>query len=489
MLFNSHVFILLFLPIVWFGFVRLGRRFGARAAQGWLVAASLFFYGWWDPRYVPLIVGSILANFSLGRAIAHGAGVPSRQSVLLTLGVAGNLAAIGWFKYANFFVDLTRDVTGLDLALGTIVLPLAISFFTFQQIAYLVDVRRSGRVEDDLLRYALFVSFFPQLIAGPIVHHREMLPQFEALAPGRPARRGLQVGLTLFVAGLFKKVVLADGVAAYSTPTFEAVALGAVPGAAESWGAGLAYTFQLYFDFSGYSDMAVGLGLLFGVRLPLNFASPYRSRSIIEFWRRWHITLSRFLRDDLYIALGGNRRGTTRRYVNLMVTMVLGGLWHGAGLTFLAWGALHGVYLLLNHGWRALRGAGAAPSRLAAMSGGVLTFVAVVVGWVVFRAESFHDAQVLLQGMVGLRGIGEWPGGLEQVVWLCVLAAICVFLPNLHEWMGHERGALGGEGLLRECPEWLRWRPSFFWAAAIAIVAAWAVLGIERYSEFLYFQF
>jgi len=497
MLFNSHVFILLFLPVVWLGFVWLGRRGASRAAQAWLVAASLFFYAWWDVRYLPLIVGSVTANFALGRAIAAAPPASARRRALVALGVAANLGAIAWYKYAHFFVDVSNALTGARLQLGTIVLPLAISFFTFQQIAYLVDVQRSGRAERDPIRYALFVSFFAQLIAGPIVHHRELLPQLEAPGFGRPARRAVEVGLTLFVVGLFKKVILADGVAAYSTPVFESVALGAMPGAAESWAGALAYTFQLYFDFSGYSDMAVGLGLLFGLRLPINFASPYRSTSIIEFWRRWHITLSRFLRDDLYIPLGGNRHGSFRRYLNLMITMVLGGLWHGAGLTFVAWGFLHGVYLLVDHGWRALRvragargGAasrsGVSPGRLAA---GALTFVAVVFGWVLFRAEQLGDAWVLVRGMIGLRGLGVVPGGATEIAALAGLAALCVFAPNAYEWMQDERSALGAEGLLRPCPAWLRWRPSIVWAAVMAVAAAWAILGIERYSEFLYFQF
>jgi len=274
----------------------------------------------------------------------------------LVAGIVLNLSALGWFKYANFIASTVDRWVEAGFTLAPIVLPLAISFFTFQQIAYLVDAYRTARSEPDWLQYALFVSFFPQLIAGPIVHHREMLPQFDEVGRRGPALRDLEVGATIFAIGLFKKVVIADGVAPWSTEVFESVALGAWPGLVESWGAALAYTFQLYFDFSGYSDMAVGLGLLFGIRLPLNFASPYRATSIVEFWRRWHITLSRFLRDYLYIPLGGNRRGPARRYLNVMITMVLGGLWHGAGWTFIAWGALHGVYLLINYAWRAVLG-------------------------------------------------------------------------------------------------------------------------------------
>ncbi len=495
MLFNSHVFILVFLPLCWVGFVVAGRWLGERPARAWLVAASLFFYGWWNPRYLALILASVAVNYAVGLALAARAERGAPRGGLLALGVAVNLGALAYFKYANFFVDTLAALGVWELRLQTIVLPLAISFFTFQQIAYLVDAWREGRAERDLLHYTLFVTFFPQLIAGPIVHHREMLPQFEALQAGRPKRRHLEVGCTIFFAGLFKKVVIADGVAAWSTPVFESVALGALPGAAESWTAALAYTFQLYFDFSGYSDMAVGLGLLFGVRLPLNFASPYRATSIIDFWRRWHMTLSRFLKEQLYIPLGGNRHGSVRRYVNLMITMVLGGLWHGAGFTFLAWGALHGFYLLVNHAWRALRGdepgaketgEGGAFGRLA---GRVLTFVAVVFGWVLFRAEHFGDAVVLYEGMLGLRGVGGLSGGLVEVGVLAALTVFCMAAPNLHEWMGAEEGALAPPGALRETPARLRWRPTPAFAGAMAMVAAAAVLGIQRYSEFLYFQF
>ncbi len=487
MLFNSHVFILVFLPLAWLGYVAAGRLAGERPARIWLVAASLFFYGWWNPRYLALIAASVAFNYVVGGALAARTrkGLPRRG--LLVIGVAANLGALGWFKYANFFVETLAELGVWQLRLETIVLPLAISFFTFQQIAYLVDAWREGRAERDPVQYALFVTFFPQLIAGPIVHHREMLPQFEALEAGRPRRRDLEVGLTIFFAGLFKKVVIADGVATWSTPIFEQVALGALPGAVESWSAALAYTFQLYFDFSGYSDMAVGLGLLFGVRLPLNFASPYRATSIIEFWRCWHMTLSRFLKEQLYIPLGGNRRGSTRRYVNLMVTMVLGGLWHGAGFTFLAWGALHGVYLLVNHGWRALRGT-RPPSGFGRATGRTVTFVAVVIGWVLFRAEHVGDAIVLYEGMLGLRGMGAGVGAFEVIV-LGALTAVCMLVPNLHEWMGDEAGALAPEGALRPMPERWRWRPTPAFAGAMALVAAAAVLGIQRYSEFLYFQF
>jgi D-alanyl-lipoteichoic acid acyltransferase DltB (MBOAT superfamily) len=316
-----------------------------------------------------------------------------------------------------------------------------------------------------------------------------MLPQFHSRGFSHLRRIDLEVGITIFSLGLFKKVVLADGVAIYATPVFQAVAEGGTPGLVSAWVAAIAYTLQLYFDFSGYSDMAIGIARMFGVRLPLNFASPYKSTSVIEFWRRWHMTLSRFLRDYLYIALGGNRRGGARRYLNLFVTMLLGGLWHGAGWTFVVWGALHGFYLLINHGWRSLRqklgwqSSGGAPARIAATA---LTFLAVVVGWVFFRADSLATAMKLLGAMAGQSGI-DWPEDAAlQLLILGVLLLIVFFAPNTQEWMADFEPALVEVPLE---PARLRWRPSRRWALVMALVSVWGLLGINQYSEFLYFQF
>src|SRR4029434_10458885 len=312
---------------------------------------------------------------------------PRTAKPLLVFGLVLNLATLGYFKYANFFVDNLNAVAGLDVVLGKVVLPIGISFFTFQKIAFLVDAYRDRVDRLNFIDYALFVTFFPQLIAGPIVHHSEVIRQFrERAAVSMPT---IALGVTIFAIGLAKKVILADTAALYASPRFEAVAAGARPDALAAWGAALAYAAQLYFDFSGYSDMAIGAGLLFGIRLPVNFASPYRAESIIDFWHRWHITLSRFLRDYLYVPLGGNRKGRARRYVNLLITMVLGGFWHGAGWTFVIWGSLHTIYLVANHVWRALSGppgAGSGSSSpLECRLGQAVTFVAVVVAWVFFR--------------------------------------------------------------------------------------------------------
>lgn len=348
MLFNSYLFILIFLPatlLLFHGLRSAGRVRGALLA---LTVMSLLFYGWWNPVYLLLLVLLMLANFAIARRIPPQDGRrPPFAKALLLIGIAGNLLVLGYFKYAHFFVDNLNILFGSDLHLARIILPLGISFFTFQKIAFLVDVHQGKVKRLNPLDFSLFVSFFPQLIAGPIVHHSEVMPQFRRI--GAAARDGAAPGLTLFALGLAKKVLLADTAALYATPTFDAAAAGRPLDLIMAWSGALAYTAQLY------SDMAIGAALLFGIRLPANFASPYQSASIIEFWRRWHITLSRFLRDYLYVPLGGSRTGKARRYLNLFSVMLLGGLWHGAGRTFIVWGGLHGLYLVMNHGWREMR--------------------------------------------------------------------------------------------------------------------------------------
>jgi D-alanyl-lipoteichoic acid acyltransferase DltB (MBOAT superfamily) len=520
MLFNSFEFLFLYLPVTLAGFFAISRYNRALAAL-WLFAASLFFYGWWNPAYVGLLIGSILFNFGLGSAISreHLLGRAARKRALLIFAVTANLALLAYFKYAYFFLDSASRLTGHDWALETIILPLGISFFTFTQIAFLVDAYRGEVKERNFIHYGLFVTYFPHLIAGPVLHHKEMMPQFGLEKTYRPHWENLSVGLTIFAIGLFKKVMLADGVAPYATPVFDAAAQGQALTFFEAWSGALAYTLQLYFDFSGYSDMAIGLSRLFGIRLPLNFDSPYKSRNIIEFWRRWHMTLSRFLRDYLYFALGGNRKGPARRYANLMLTMLLGGLWHGAGWTFVVWGGLHGLYLCLNHAWIKLRaclpeskGKAAQLERLCAWA---LTFLAVVVGWVFFRASDTDAALLILDAMRGGQDIlvpGNWPGAwylyaaLDKVgiavelgtpatgfdplglspYWIIGLLAIAWAMPNTQQIMARFQPALesvqaGGRALA--------WQPTRLWAVITGLAAAAAILNLTRVSEFLYFQF
>ncbi|AOF82161.1 MBOAT, membrane-bound O-acyltransferase family protein [Methyloversatilis sp. RAC08] len=525
MLFNSYEFILAFLPVVLIVFYLLGSRGWTEAAIVWLVAASLFFYGWWNPLYLGLLCASLAANFWLGRKLVPDAPQPGGRKAWLVAGLLLNLGLLAYYKYANFFVDSLGKVTGFDGSIGAIVLPLAISFYTFQQIAYLVDAYRGDTREYSFSHYCLFVTFFPQLIAGPIVHHREVLPQFARPGAFRLDHLKLAMGLTLFAIGLFKKVVLGDGMAVYASPAFAAAASGTTLSFFEAWLGTLAYTLQLYFDFSGYSDMACGLALMFGIRLPANFHSPYKAVNIIDFWRRWHMTLSRFLRDYLYIPLGGNRHGPWRRHVNLMITMLLGGLWHGAGWTFVLWGALHGAYLVINHLWHALlRRCGFAPGaggRAARCAAGLLTFVAVVVAWVPFRAANIDTARSVLSSMAGLNGIGL-PSGLAAPVrslapwatqkfglnfdggfpnnlvfwadglpWMGVLLVIVFAAPNSNQLLRRHSAVLLPDHLSPErgAPRFPVWAPGPASVLVTAIALVWSLTWMTRVSEFLYFQF
>jgi alginate O-acetyltransferase complex protein AlgI len=498
MQFSSFTFLFQFLPAVLLAFAA-ARRHSPRAGILVLVGASLIFYGSWKPIYLLLFLTSIACNFGLGLLMAD----PARRRLIGTLGVTLNLAALCYFKYANFLLDSVSTIGGVTLPSVNILLPLGISFFTFQQIAYLVDVMRGAKVERDIVSYTLFVSFFPHLIAGPLVHHAEMIPQFKRAGSPRTASMAAR-GVAIFIAGLFKKVVIADNLAQFVSPVFAHVDAGGSVGMAWAWLATLGYTLQIYFDFSGYSDMALGLGLLFGIRLPVNFRSPYRATSIIEFWRRWHITLSRFLRDYLYIPLGGNRLGEARRYINLLLTMLLGGLWHGAGWNFVVWGGLHGLYLCINHlarGGRDVRQTG--EMTLAKAAGWLATFVAVVIAWVFFRAGTMHGAWQMLRGLFD-RG-GDAPAYLSSGI-LRVMD-----LPIL---VGGEKLLLIGSGMVgtallvalampnvpqifcyreyRHAPEssgFVRWRPNAAWALIIAVAFTIALFGMWQRLEFLYFQF
>jgi D-alanyl-lipoteichoic acid acyltransferase DltB (MBOAT superfamily) len=495
MLFNSHLFICLFLPAVLILFFQIGKRRGQKPATLWLIAASLAFYAYWKSAYLLLLIASVTFNYAVGTWMGRKfAGQAPQAKLLLGVSVAANLGLLVYYKYTDFFLASTNALWGTGFALPNIVLPLAISFFTFNQIAYLVDVYQ-GKVEEyDFFNYCLFIVFFPHLIAGPIVHHRDIIPQFNRFNFSFDSAC-VGLGLTIFSAGLFKKVVFADSIAVYATPVFAAAAKGVELTAAEAWLGALAYTLQLYFDFSGYSDMAVGLALLFGIRFPWNFDAPYKAASIIDFWRRWHITLSQFLRDYLYIPLGGNRKGPARRFVNLMLTMLLGGLWHGANWTFVVWGALHGFYIVLNHLWNDLqRRPGAGRSFLAPGIGAAVTFVAVVAGWVIFRSDSLAAAGTMFKSMAGLHAENAAAGlfphlGFADPDWVPVssvagLLAVCWWTPSLKSLVErYEKDPPPAEG-------WsLRWRPSGGWAVCVGVIAWLALMLLARPSEFLYYQF
>ena len=512
MLFNSYAFLFVFLPVCLLGVFALGSRGWTRAASLWLSAASLGFYAWWNPdpsapwspKYLALIVGSIVFNYTLGVRISAQTARGARASAkaALTLGVVVNLSTLAYFKYANFLVDNLNALAGTQLAVGHIALPLAISFFTFTQIAYLVDAFHGVTKEYNFRWYLLFVSFFPHLIAGPIVLYRSLMPQFAQRETWRFNAENFAGGLTLFAFGLCKKAFIADTLA----PLANAVFGGAAPGAFVAWAGVLAYTLQLYFDFSGYSDMAIGLGKMFNVRFPLNFNSPYKARDIIDFWRRWHITLSSFLRDHLYIPLGGSRHGPVRRYANLFLTMLLGGLWHGAGWTFVLWGALHGVYLVVNHAWlHFIEGKVWAQSAALRFGGRAVTLLAVIVGWVFFRAKTAPQALALLGGMAGAHG-AALPLQLQpllalfaaplhlgfasapfrvQDLWIVAVAGlIALFAPNTDELF---RLALPAKQTATE-PR-AAWHPSARWAVFTAFVLGISVFKLSGVTEFLYFQF
>ena len=401
MLFTSYIFFYIFLPVALIGYLGLA-RLSREASMAWLLFVSVFFYGWWDIHYVPLLMGSIIFNYTSGILIAKSRNF---RGTLLATAIVANLILLFWYKYANFFATSLSLLGSIEWQTMDIILPLGISFFTFTQIAFLVDVWKRTAKEFNFLHYALFVTYFPHLIAGPILHHKEMMPQFKKAAPYRLNLNDITTGLLLFCIGLFKKIILADSIQSYVAPVFDAP-LDASLTLDEAWAGALAYTFELYFDFSGYSDMAVGLSRMFGIILPLNFNSPYKANNIIEFWRRWHMTLSRFLRDYLYIPLGGSRKGASRRYLNLMTTMLLGGLWHGASWTFVVWGGLHGLYLVINHSWNKFCGIeGHHRTTPYGTALAVLTtFFAVVVAWVFFRAQNFEAAWRILSAMSGIQG-------------------------------------------------------------------------------------
>jgi len=491
MLFNSYEFIFFFLPTVLFVFFAIGKRGHFSTAMAWLVVASLFFYAWWNPAYLGLILTSILFNYAIGKALSQHVQQPHIMRIILCLGISINLGILGYYKYANFFIDTTNQIFHTHMDVGSVLLPLAISFFTFQQIAYLIDASRGEVKEYNFLHYCLFVTFFPQLIAGPIVHHKEMMPQFAKRSIYSMKYSNLAIGLSIFSIGLFKKVILADGIATYASPVFNSAAAGVAPSFADAWVGALAYTLQLYFDFSGYCDMAIGISRMFGIRLPLNFHSPYKANNIIDFWRRWHMTLSRFLRDYLYFPLGGNRKGTTRRYINLMITMVLGGLWHGAGWTFILWGALHGFFLMVNHAWHGVRRAFQHDLSKSSCTGRLIsrliTFLAVVIAWVFFRAEDLASAVLIIQSMFVFHS-AAMTLPKDSIAYTGILLAIVWFFPNTQEWLHRYRPAFNYPNHKQKVllPTW---RASRATAILMACAAFISILYLTRDSEFLYFNF
>jgi len=461
MLFNSYEYIFFFLPLTFVIYFFLLNKRLMIGAKGFLVFSSLFFYSWWNISYLPIILTSMLFNYTIGNSLNENfQKVQLHKKSLLFFGIATNLSLLGYFKYADFFISNINLIFSDNINLLHLALPLAISFFTFQQIAYLVDSYKGETKEYDFLNYALFVTFFPQLIAGPIVHHKEMMPQFTSKFNLVKNYKNITLGLFIFSIGLFKKVAIADYFATYATYGFDkAQTLNLLDG----WATSLSYTFQLYFDFSGYTDMAIGSALLFNIILPINFNSPYKATNIQDFWRRWHITLSRFLRDYIYIPLGGNRASEFRVQTNLMITFLLGGMWHGAGWTFIFWGFLHGSALVVHRIWNNL---GFKMNKILAW---FITFNFINISWIFFRAKDFDDAIKVLKGMfLGEFSIKYFHGDIYWQVLVMIL--FVVFLKNSME--------------LKE-----NFKTSYKYFIFMAIILYFSLEKLNSYSEFLYFNF
>ncbi len=495
MLFNSPEFIFLFLPITLIFFYGIARFQAFKSASIFLLIASIYFYGYWKTEYIFLLIISVLVNYFLGSIIIRCQPSSTKAKTLMWLGIIFDLGILGFFKYFGFLVENINGIFSLNLQVPQIILPLAISFYSFTQIAYLVDAYKGEEHISSLTNYSLFITFFPQLIAGPILRHNQLIPELESKKMFSFSNQSFSVGLMFFILGLSKKVIIADSLSPWVAGIFDnAQSISMI----EAWFGAFAYTLQLYFDFSGYSDMAVGLGKMFNVNIPINFNSPYKASSIADFWRRWHITLSNFLRDYLYIPLGGNRKGKLRQYINLMLTMLLGGLWHGAGWTFIIWGGMHGSYLIIH---RVFSNLSINVSVWIAQS---ITFIAVVFSWVIFRVTSLADASSYINAMINPRAL-VLPGRLEPILgWTSFIGStfkgsgISTALPNLP----------GNTGLLncinlvslsilllivfttRNTNELAEsFRPDLKWTIILGILFSWIVLSFGKGSEFLYFQF
>ncbi len=495
MLFHSPEFIFLFLPLTLIIYYLLINRFSRLIGLSWLCVASLFFYGYWNWRYLPLMIGSILFNYLISKFmfLAKNNNDQLTKKITLIIGITGDLLLLCYYKYVDFFISLSNQVMHTQYALMGVILPLGISFFTFTQIAYLIDCYRDKVDEYNFIKYALFVTYFPHLIAGPILHHKEMISQFNNKNVLH-AQENFLAGVTMFTLGLCKKLFFADSLAGTADAMFNAAIAGNL-NTINAWIGTLAYTLQIYFDFSGYSDMAIGLSILFGVRLPINFYSPYKAASIIEFWRRWHITLSRFLRDYLYIPLGGNRNGFFRRYLNLILTMLLGGFWHGAGWTFLIWGMLHGGFLVVNHGWRHFHSIidFKLPTYLSHPVSVLLTFFCVMIAWVFFRSPDVKTALTILHCMAGshIGAASEENLILSNRLLLALPLMVALLLPNSLQIISRYNIALANPVQII-ANRWYQWRISPFSALMSGLLFAVALLGVFAISDsaqFLYFEF
>ncbi len=488
MLFNSYIFIFAFLPITFVIYFYLNHKRVTEASKAFLVFSSLFFYSWWNVSYLPIILSSMLFNYilgkSLGRNYLHSKNKFSKKGLLL-FGIGSNIALLGYFKYTDFMIENFNFIFNTNVNPLNLALPLAISFFTFQQISYLVDSYREETKEYDFLNYALFVTFFPQLIAGPIVHHKEMMPQFAKAKNKIINYQNISLGLFIFSIGLFKKVVIADSFAVWATSGFD---VATTLNLFEAWTTSFSYTFQLYFDFSGYTDMAIGLALLFNIKLPINFNSPYKAVNIQDFWRRWHITLSRFLKDYIYIPLGGNRKGEFKTYSNLLATFIIGGIWHGAGWTFVFWGFLHGMALVIHRAWSTLG------LKIWTWLAWLITFNFINIAWVFFRAKEWDDAIKVLSSMFSLQNI-VLPNELETI-----LANLTPYGIVFDDWAKNISGNNWTAIILilgfiitlmfkNSMQKKENFKANIFYLLATSILLSISIMNLSKFSEFLYFNF
>ncbi len=488
MLFNSYVFIFAFLPVAFLGYFILNHYRLVFAAKAWLFMASLFFYSWWNIAYLPLLLGSVLFNFTIAsqmNAFDEQSKNPVSKKALFVFALTVNVGFLAYFKYMDFFIDNFNFALGTDMPLLHLALPLAISFFTLQQIAFLVDVYEGLAKEQKFIDYALFVSFFPQLIAGPIVHHQKMMPQFETLRSKIINPRNIALGIFIFSIGLFKKVVIADTFAIWATESFdEAAMLTFFP----AWGASLSYTFQLYFDFSGYTDMAIGLGLLFNIKLPANFNSPLKATGVVDFWARWHITLTNFITTYLFTPiLQAFPKMTFRNsMIAIFIAMTIAGLWHGAAWTFVIFGMVHGLGIVVNHNWKKRK------KKMPHWLAWFITFNFANLAFVIFRARDLGDAFKVYEGMFGFNGIvfpdigvaalhgltsfgitvGSYMTNDNNLQLLMILAAFVVvkFVRNSMELM----------------ESFAATRKAAVYTALLFVIS---VFGMSRISEFIYFNF
>lgn len=479
MLFNSFEFIFLFLPIVFIGYFLLN-KFNFSLSKMWLLFASLFFYSWWNPKYLPLILISLVINFVIGTAL--GKEERPFRKILLTIGILFNVGLLGFFKYYDFFVTNINAVFSTHISLMNLILPLAISFYTFQQIGYLVDSYRLETKKYSFLNYGLFVTFFPQLIAGPIVHHSHVMGQFQDVKKRKINYHNLSLGLFVFAIGIFKKVGISDTFAVWASQGYSVSdSLTFI----DAWITSLSYTIQLYFDFSGYSDMAIGIGLMFNIALPKNFNSPYKALNIQDFWRRWHMTLSTFLTTYIYIPLGGNRKGPIRTYINIMIIFFVSGFWHGAGWTFIVWGLLHGVASVINRFWTR---AGFTMNKYLAW---FITFMFVNAAWVFFRAPNMDVAFHVLKAMIGMNGVAlpqqlydalniSWnlptyvynlSDNFISTSFLLIIALLIAFLAK-------------NSLQLRD-----QFKPNWFNVILCSGLFIYCIFQLQKVSEFLYFNF